>query len=76
MTPSATQIEGARKLARLTRGGFAALVGVDPSTIYRWERDLSAPKGAPLQSLQKALALIGKNSETDACITATIAENR
>jgi len=74
--PTAQQIEDARKLARLGRSEFAALVGVSPVTIYRWERGATSPHGAALRSLRTGLALISKNAKTDACISATIAENK
>jgi len=75
-TPTPQQIEGARKLARLTRRGFAALIRVDASTIYRWERAISAPSGAALRALNITLDLLRTNSEIDLAISATIAENK
>ena len=74
--PTAAQIEAARKLGRLGRSEFAALVGVSPATIYRWERGAASPHGAALKALTLALNLLRRNSVIDTCISATIAENR
>lgn len=37
----------ARLAARLSLAEIAALCGVDPSTVWRWERGKRAPRGEP-----------------------------
>lgn len=55
-----------RKRAKLTRPDVAGAVGVEPITIYRWERALRVPRGEPairwaelLETLEQENAEIG-----------------
>lgn len=51
------QIERARREAGLTKYAMAVALGVNPSTVYRWEKGLTEPS---IVTMQRVCALTGK----------------
>jgi transcriptional regulator with XRE-family HTH domain len=49
------QIRNARRRLGLTQKGMAKIIGVDPVTVYRWEKGLSVLSAEKLQCLQGLL---------------------
>lgn len=60
VVPTPAAITKARLTARLTRVEFALVIGVTHTTIGRWERGESTPRGLQLISLDAALEAIRK----------------
>jgi transcriptional regulator with XRE-family HTH domain len=49
-----------RELAGVTQAELGTAVGVDGSTIHRWERGSRRPSGAPALAYAKALKTLSK----------------
>jgi transcriptional regulator with XRE-family HTH domain len=56
------QVAQARRCLGLTQEALAEKIGVDPVTVYRWEKGLSVPPAKTLQRLRGLLP--GKPSTT------------